>query len=111
MIDLNTLVRSDSNVQLVSAPDINDRGEITALGTLPNGDSHAFLLVPCDDDHSREKECEEEGPATTTLHNSPAAVRLSGVSAPQRRLTPREIMARTRSRFGRIPGFGAWPQD
>lgn len=35
MIDLNTLVRSDSKVQLISAPDINDHGEITALGTPP----------------------------------------------------------------------------
>ena len=38
IVDLNTLARSDSGVQLVSAPDINDRGEITALGKLPNGD-------------------------------------------------------------------------
>ena len=46
IVDLNTLVRSNSGVQLVSAPDINDRGEITALGKLPNGDIHAFLLQP-----------------------------------------------------------------
>jgi probable HAF family extracellular repeat protein len=109
MIDLNTLVRPDSKVQLVSAPDISDRGEITALGTLPNGDSHAFLLVPCDDDHSREKECEEEAPGTTTLHNSSAAVSVSGATAPKRWLTPREIMGRAHY-FDQIHGFGPWPQ-
>lgn len=110
MIDLNTRVRSNSKVQLVSAPDINDRGEITALGKLPNGDSRAFLLIPCDDDHSQEKECEEEAPATTTPHDSPEAVSQSGVTAPKSGLTPMEIVARTHSRFGRLRGLGPIPQ-
>jgi hypothetical protein len=30
---------------------INDRREITGLGVLPNGDLHAFLMIPCDEDH------------------------------------------------------------
>jgi len=111
MIDLNTLVRSDSKVQLVSAPDINDRGEITALGKLRNGDTHAFLLVPCEVDHSRERECEEEAAAKAPLRNSPAAVSLSEMSAPQGRLTPREIIARWRSRFARITSLEPSQRD
>jgi hypothetical protein len=30
--------------------DINNRGEITGNGFLPNGDEHAFLLIPTDGD-------------------------------------------------------------
>jgi probable HAF family extracellular repeat protein len=68
IIDLNTLVPRSAGVQLISAPDINDRGEIAALGLLPNGDGHAFLLIPCAE---REEGCENEtGPATTTTQNS-----------------------------------------
>jgi probable HAF family extracellular repeat protein len=69
IIDLNTLIPLDSGVQLFSAPDINDRGEIVALGVLPNGDGHAFLLIPC---RERDQGCEDEtAPATTTTQSSP----------------------------------------
>jgi probable HAF family extracellular repeat protein len=50
MLDLNALVISNSGVQLVNAFDINSRGEISAIGVLPNGDSHAIMLMPCDED-------------------------------------------------------------
>jgi probable HAF family extracellular repeat protein len=43
--DLNTLV-APSNVHLTEASYITDRGEIAALGVLPNGDQHVFLLRP-----------------------------------------------------------------
>jgi probable HAF family extracellular repeat protein len=49
-IDLNTLVRPDSDLQLAEAQFINDRGEITGTAVLPNGDEHAFLLIPVDKD-------------------------------------------------------------
>ncbi len=46
-VDLNTLVISNpSGAQLTIALSINERGEIAAQGVLPNGDVHAFLLVP-----------------------------------------------------------------
>jgi probable HAF family extracellular repeat protein len=46
-VDLNTLVISNpSGAQLIEALDINERGEIAAHGVLPNGDLHAFLLIP-----------------------------------------------------------------
>jgi hypothetical protein len=37
----------DSALTLMEAVFINDRGEIGGFGTLPNGDTHDFLLVPC----------------------------------------------------------------
>jgi probable HAF family extracellular repeat protein len=47
IVDLNTLIHSGSGVHLNSALSINERGEIAALGLLPNGDQHAFVLIPC----------------------------------------------------------------
>lgn len=46
MVDLNTLVPPGSRMHLVEAEYINDRGEIAGFGVLPNGDGHAFLLIP-----------------------------------------------------------------
>jgi probable HAF family extracellular repeat protein len=43
--DLNALV-APSDVQLTEASYIDDRGEIAAIGVLPNGDQHVFLLRP-----------------------------------------------------------------
>jgi hypothetical protein len=43
--DLTTLV-GVSDVQLTEAVFISDRGQIVALGALPNGDQHFFLLSP-----------------------------------------------------------------
>jgi probable HAF family extracellular repeat protein len=48
--DLDSLILPGSNVQLVDVFDINDRGEIAAVGILPNGDTHAVLLIPASKD-------------------------------------------------------------
>jgi probable HAF family extracellular repeat protein len=44
--DLNTLVRPLSDYHLTETEFINDQGEIVALGVLPNGQQHLFLLRP-----------------------------------------------------------------
>ncbi len=44
--DLTAMILPGSNLDVVEAWDINDRGEIAAIGVLPNGDQHAVLLVP-----------------------------------------------------------------
>lgn len=46
MVDLNTLITPPSDIHLVDAWFINDRGEIVALGLLPDGSKRAVLLVP-----------------------------------------------------------------
>jgi len=51
IVDLNSLIPPGSDMQLQVANSINNRGEIAGVGVLPNGDGHAFLLVPCDDKH------------------------------------------------------------
>lgn len=57
MIDLNIVAR-DSGLILEEATFINDRGEITGLASLPNGNTHAFLLVPCDEMHPGIEGCD-----------------------------------------------------
>jgi len=46
IVDLNTLIPAGSPLHLFIALAINDRGEIAGLGSLPNGDIHAVLLIP-----------------------------------------------------------------
>jgi probable HAF family extracellular repeat protein len=59
MTDLNALLPPGSS--LTPEGDgavINDRGEIAEMGVLPDGDIHAFLLVPCDENHQDIKDCD-----------------------------------------------------
>ncbi len=51
MVDLNTLVPPNSGIQLHEALQINNRGEITGNGVDANGNNHAVLLIPCDENH------------------------------------------------------------
>lgn len=46
-IDLNTLVAPGSSLSLTTPVYINDSGEIVGNGVLSNGDTHAFVLIPC----------------------------------------------------------------
>jgi probable HAF family extracellular repeat protein len=77
-LDLNTLVPAGSNLSLVEPIYINDRGEIAGDGVLPNGEVHAFLLIPCDQHHPGVEGCDYymvEAPAaaaqtTPTFHNA-----------------------------------------
>ena len=52
MVDLNSLVSSSAGIHVAIASTINDRGEIGGLGVLPDGETHAVLLVPCSNDLS-----------------------------------------------------------
>ena len=50
--DLNTLIPDDSNLFIISASNINDRGQISGMATVQTGphtgEIHAFLLTPAD---------------------------------------------------------------
>ena len=83
MVDLNTLVPSGSGLQLTGAVDINNRGEIAGSGVLANGDQHAVLLIPCDENHPDIEGC-DYSPAE---ESEVAAIH----GAQQRQLTPQEI--------------------
>jgi len=58
LVDLNTLIPSNSEFQLVWAGYIADNGGIGAFGNLSNGDTHAVLLIPCDENHPGVEGCD-----------------------------------------------------
>lgn len=58
-IDLNVFVPAGSGVLLYEAAFINDRGEIVGNATVSTGDNHAFLLIPCDDNHPNVEGCDD----------------------------------------------------
>jgi len=58
LVDLNAFVSPGSGVQLTVALSINERGAIASLGLLPNGDQHAFVLIPCDENHPGVEGCD-----------------------------------------------------
>jgi probable HAF family extracellular repeat protein len=107
IVDLNSLISHGSDMQLLVAGNINNRGEIAGLGVLPNGDGHAFLLVPCDGEHHGVEGCDYSMmEASATASVGPTIHATSGI--PGRRLPialwqrgsrfhfPRPVIGRTK---------------
>jgi len=63
MLDLNDLALPGSGLHLQDARLINDRGEIVCTGVLANGDLHAVLLIPVDDDDNAVRAVSTHSPA------------------------------------------------
>jgi probable HAF family extracellular repeat protein len=80
MVDLNSFVPASSNVTLTVAILINDRGEIAAQGVLPDGDTHAILLIPCDEAQRDSNGCEEEDASAGVLRQAPQSRRRSAAA-------------------------------
>jgi probable HAF family extracellular repeat protein len=111
MVDLNTLVPPNPNLQLTLALYINDRGEIAALGTFSSGDRHAFVLIPCDENHAGVEGCDfDTVDAETAAQERPAQITAASAAASFAKLTPAERMTRFRSMMAnRNRRFGATP--
>jgi probable HAF family extracellular repeat protein len=58
MVNLNALVYPDRRLLLEAAFNINDRGEISGEGVDSNDTAHAFLLIPCDENHPGIEGCD-----------------------------------------------------
>ena len=84
LADLNSLVSPPSAVHLIEGVDINDRGEIAGVGFLPSGEMHAFLLIPCDENHPDIEGCDYSPVEASTVSASHA-------TQTQKQLTPQEI--------------------
>jgi probable HAF family extracellular repeat protein len=51
-VELTSLIPASANIHVREAIYVNEAGEIAGAADLPNGDSHAVLLIPCDDSRS-----------------------------------------------------------
>jgi len=69
MLDLNTLVKPGfTPLYLVFGNDINSQGEIAAFAfDQSNGEYHAAVAIPCDEEHADEEGCADEAPGTTSF--------------------------------------------
>jgi len=80
ILDLNAFVPADSDLTLSEATFINDRGEISGIGTLSNGDQHPFLLIPCGDKHNFAGNCQDGTQEASKSPSSGIAPRPSGLN-------------------------------
>jgi probable HAF family extracellular repeat protein len=104
-IDLNSLVPGPpfSPLYLLSANAINDHGEVVGYGVASNGDLHAFLAVPCDEDHLDAAPCNDDQVAAEV-----AAV--GAVDGTVRATTPTRSSPTLAGRFGGRSGLPQIPQ-
>jgi probable HAF family extracellular repeat protein len=109
MIDLNVFVPPGSALQLNEAKFINDAGMITGAAFLPDGDQHAFALIPCEADDD-EGCVDGDEAATTAAPRSTVPLVPAQTAAAQASLTPSEMKDRIRTlltnrnrRFGVLP--------
>jgi probable HAF family extracellular repeat protein len=96
-IDLNTLVPGPpfSPLYLLQAYGINDRGEVVGFGVDADGEGHAFLAVPCDENHAQHEACNGGTPLAAVRRTEQAPMGASAL--PIATLAPH-------SRFGRRLG-------
>ena len=103
IVNLNTLISPRFAFHLSLPAFINDQGEIGVFGSLSNGDQHALLLIPCDENHGDNEGCGEGGGENAVLQTSPAS------HAEPRGTLPRSLMRRM-SRYG-FPGRAFGPRN
>ena len=119
MVDLNSLIPAGSRLQLTYAVAINDRGEIAGFGVPPGvppekyeTEGHAYILIPCEENHADTEGCEDEGQATAAaIQNSPAPAAQILTNVNHDGLTP-QTLAALRARFARqYRDFGTGPRN
>jgi len=73
IFDLNALIPPGSALYLVHPQNINDQGEIAGFGVDADGNTHAFLLIPCDQNHPNLEGCDYSlvDSASATVSESP----------------------------------------
>ena len=107
-VNLNTLITPASLLNVTFPVSLNDRGEIAADGILPNGDVHAVVLIPCDENHPNLDGCDYEpveSAATAPLAGArtaltPAPASPANLSPTNSTTRARSAMARHNRRFG-----------
>jgi hypothetical protein len=96
---------------LVEAQQINDRGEIAVEGPDANGNNHAVLLIPCDENHAGVEACDYSlVDASTASQVSPApTIQHPAALTPHRRMLRGMLNHSRFSRGQRPTGFGTPP--
>jgi probable HAF family extracellular repeat protein len=86
MFDLNALIPPGSALHLQFVQKINDRGEIAGMGVDVSGNTHAFLLIPCDENHSGVAGCDYSpvDAAAATRENPASFIQKPTTTAPLR---------------------------
>ncbi len=108
IVDLNTLIPAGSPVYLQFTFNINEQGEIAATGADANGNNHAALLIPCDENHPGIVGCDYSLVNAVPSSSAPILSQAASVtSSSSPILTPRGMVAAWRARMlrrYRIPG-------
>jgi len=110
IVDLQSLVSSGSALTLIDAIFINAQGEIAARGKLINGDEHAVVLIPCDENHPDVEGCDYslvEAAPETQLAPAQNILALAPTASTRANLPMANSAARARStyvRHSRRPG-------
>jgi hypothetical protein len=102
LVDLNALVPPSTPYYIFTTSFISDRGEIAAFGSPANGDMHALLLIPCDEEHPDVEGCDYSQVEASGLqppsHNSGSPTLSDGASGGP---THSSLLNRHRRFFGR----------
>ena len=109
MIDLNAFIPPASGVRIEDPRFINARGLIAAQGILPNGDEHAVVLIPCDEDEFRHKDegCREASHNANVVTAAPVPAHVAAASANQPKFTLRQMFVNRRlSHYPLMTDFG-----
>jgi probable HAF family extracellular repeat protein len=101
MVDLNTLIPANSGLELVTAENINERGEIVGVGVparcFPDYCGHLFLLIPCTSHDS--EGCQDNGESpNAAVQSDPEPIVVRSAST-QARQTPKERVAAWRAQM------------
>jgi len=105
IVDLDSLVLNLFGLTVREADFINDRGEIAGRAVLPNGDVHAVLLIPCDQDHPNVGGCDyDPAEAATAAPVRPALITQAPAAATATaKLSHTEMMKRHNRGFRALP--------
>jgi probable HAF family extracellular repeat protein len=105
MVDLDSLVLNLSGLTVREADFINDRGEIAGRAVLSNGDVHAVLLIPCDQDHPNVEGCDydPEEAATAAPVRPALTIQVPGGATATAKLSHTEMMKRRNRGFRTFP--------
>jgi probable HAF family extracellular repeat protein len=111
IVDLNDLIPPGSRLHLGQIYTINDRGEIAGSGADSSDNDHAFLLIPCDENHPDVEGCDySEVEVTTEAPVRSAQIAPASAAASTPKLSVAEMMKRSHfSIANRYRRFGASP--